>query len=178
MIWRVALAWLPQALAVAIRIAVDSTSKPEQTGLHKFWQASVGSGHARLGLRADWQQQLAAVHRDTGIRGVRFHGSFDDDMGPVATLAPNGSVIYNFTLLDQLYDGILATGVKPIVELSFMPSVIANCTPNATGASHCRTRMHYHALEESPRTPELWHNLVSTFVQHPPNRSTTQTPRS
>ena len=26
--------------------------------LDKFWQASVGSGHATLGLRPDWQNQL------------------------------------------------------------------------------------------------------------------------
>lgn len=43
-------------------------------------------GHAVLGLRPDWQQQLKAVHTDLGIKGVRFHGSFDDDMGPVVEL--------------------------------------------------------------------------------------------
>ena len=41
---------------------------------------------------------------------------------------------YNFTLLDELYDAILGAGMKPIVELSFMPAAIANCTVNTTGA--------------------------------------------
>ena len=94
------------------QLTIDATATPEQTGLAKFWQASVGSGHARLGLRADWQQQLKAVHDDTGIHGVLFHGSFDDDMGPVVTLGKDGEgLVYNFTLIDRLYDGILAAGV-------------------------------------------------------------------
>lgn len=98
-------------------LTIDAAAAPEQTGLTKFWQASVGSGHARLGLRDDWRRQLWAVHEDTGIHGVRFHGSFDDDMGPVVTRGNQGQLKYNFTLLDQLYDGILAAGVRPIVEV-------------------------------------------------------------
>ena len=34
----------------------------------------------QLGLRADWQEQLAKVNRDLGIVGVRFHGSFDGQL--------------------------------------------------------------------------------------------------
>jgi xylan 1,4-beta-xylosidase len=107
------------------QLTIDATATPEQTGLAKFWQASVGSGHARLGLRADWQQQLKAVHDDTGIHGVRFHGSFDDDMGPVVTLGKDGEgLVYNFTLIDRLYDGILAAGV---VSRSNAPTSAAFC---------------------------------------------------
>ena len=87
-----------------------------------------------------WQEQLRAVHNDLGIVGVRFHGSFDDDMGPVVT----GSVanpVYNFTALDTLYDSIMAAGMHPIVELSFMPQAIADCAPGK-----CRTQMHYRGI--------------------------------
>jgi hypothetical protein len=44
---------------------------------------------------------------------------------------PTGLPLYNWTLLDKLYDGILAAGVKPIVELSFMPGVHLPFLPNA-----------------------------------------------
>eukprot|EP01046_Picozoa_sp_COSAG06_P032771 COSAG06_NODE_3298_length_5538_cov_3.853833_3_plen_66_part_00 len=47
-----------------------------------------------------------------------------------------------------------------------MPLAIANCTANTRGPSHCRTRMHYHALEESPRNYSMWEDLVSSFVRH------------
>ena len=49
--------------------------------LHQPWQWCVGSGHATLALRADWQAQLAQARRDLGFKHVRFHGIFDDDMG-------------------------------------------------------------------------------------------------
>ena len=144
-----------------VPLSVELTSPPEQQ-LVKFWQASVGSGHAKLGLRADWRAQLKAVHDDLGIHGVRFHGSFDDDMGPVAVAdKTTGGISYNFTGLDALYDGIMAAGVKPIVELSFMPEAIANCVPGK-----CRTGMHYRGIEEHPRTWGLWGDLVHAFVSH------------
>ena len=62
-----------------VNIDLDATG----SSLEPFWKASVGSGHALLGLRDDWRAQLGAVHRDLGITGVRFHGSFDDDMSVV-----------------------------------------------------------------------------------------------
>jgi xylan 1,4-beta-xylosidase len=68
-------------------VTVDARSSAPALPLSHFWKTSVGSGHAALGLRTDWQEQLAAVHRDLGIQGVRFHGSFDDDMGPVVVAA-------------------------------------------------------------------------------------------
>ena len=79
----------PPSLTTA---AIDLTSKAT-TPLSHYWKASVGSGHARLGLRKDWQQQLAAVSRDIGITGVRFHGLFDDDMN-VMTRATNCTLLY------------------------------------------------------------------------------------
>ena len=161
-------------------VSVDVSAPPELSSFVKFWQASVGSGHGALGvpgaiapgpvpvgpggsLGQMWQEQLKAVHDDLGIHGVRFHGSFDDDRGPVATGcdARGRSCTFNFTGLDVLYDGIMATGVKPIVELSFMPSAIANCTPG-----HCPTGMHYRGVEAHPKSWEAWADLVGAFASH------------
>jgi xylan 1,4-beta-xylosidase len=132
------------------------------TPLTHFWKASVGSGHAKLGLRADWQQQLSNVHRDTGIAGVRFHGSFDDDMGPVVVGDPTkGPVTYNFSLQDKLWDGIKAAGVRPIVELSFMPQALANCAPGK-----CHTTMYYKGIATPPKRFNDWYDLIKAFASH------------
>jgi len=53
----------------------------ESTPLPHFWEHTVGSGHATLGLRADWQAQLKRAHQDLGMQHVRFHGILSDDMG-------------------------------------------------------------------------------------------------
>jgi hypothetical protein len=147
-------------------VTVDA--RANGTPLLHSWKASVGSGHALLGLREDWQQQLAAVRRDLGIVGVRFHGSFDDDMGPVVTNSSTGGggVMYNFTLLDALYDGIIAAGVTPIVELSFMPYALADCFP----LSKCRTTMYYKGITVRPRDFQDWYDLVAAFAAHAVDR--------
>ena len=38
---------------------------------------------------------------------------------------PNGQVVYNWQYIDEVYDRMLAVGVKPFVELSFFPKGIA-----------------------------------------------------
>ena len=132
-----------------------------------------------MGLRDDWQAQLTAAVRDLGVRGVRFHGHFDDDMGPVVS-GTMAAPVYNFTLVDKLHDNILSAGAKPIVELSFMPAVLANCTwtaPNHSrvvpagtvvnpGHAPCRTGMAYKHIDMLPVTWDMWYRLVRTFALH------------
>lgn len=38
-----------------------------------FSERTVGSGHATLALRADWQRQLRQCQKELGFRHVRFH---------------------------------------------------------------------------------------------------------
>ena len=37
------------------------------------WEECVGSGHAALALRSDWQQQLLSVHKELGFRYISSH---------------------------------------------------------------------------------------------------------
>jgi xylan 1,4-beta-xylosidase len=48
-----------------------------------YWERCVGSGHAALALRADYQSQLTQITQDLGFKQVRFHGLFVDDMSVV-----------------------------------------------------------------------------------------------
>ena len=94
------------------------------TPLPHFWEHTVGSDHAPMALRADWQQQLKRCHQDLGFRYVRFHGLLSDDMGTV--MPYKNSVLYSFFNIDQVFDFLLSIGMKPFVELSFMPSALAS----------------------------------------------------
>ena len=51
----------------------------------RYWQFCVGSCHAALALRADYQRQLKRAHDELGFQRVRFHGIFDDDMQVVTS---------------------------------------------------------------------------------------------
>ena len=97
-----------------------STSRP----LRQPWQWCVGSGHATLALRADWQAQLAAARRDLGFRYVRFHGILDDDMGTL--ICQSDELLYSFFNTDRIFDFLLSIGMKPVVELSFMPRTLSS----------------------------------------------------
>jgi len=115
-----------------------------------FWEQMFGSGRAVLSLREDWRHDLRRTREATGFRYVRFHGIFDDEVG----LYPD----YNFSYIDQIYDRLLEDGVKPFVELSFMPKALASSqTPHA---------FWYKPLPNPPASYEKWADLISHFTRH------------
>src|SRR5512138_2261828 len=80
------------------------------------WEHTIGSGHALLALRADWQQQLRRCHEELGVRYVRFHGLLCDDVGTL--ICQSDKLLYSFFNADQIIDFLLSIGMRPFVELS------------------------------------------------------------
>jgi xylan 1,4-beta-xylosidase len=89
-----------------------------------FWEHCVGSDHALMALRADWQRQLKRCHKELGFQYVRFHGLLSDDVGTVRN--ENRKTLYSFFNADQIFDYLLSIEMKPFVELSFMPEALAS----------------------------------------------------
>ncbi len=83
-----------------------------------------GSGRASLSLRDSYRRDLRTVKGATGIEYIRFHAIFHDELG-VYDEDIDGKPVYNFSYVDQIYDGLLENGVRPFVELSFMPKKLA-----------------------------------------------------
>jgi xylan 1,4-beta-xylosidase len=123
--------------------------------LHQPWQWCVGSGHATLALRADWQAQLAQAHRELGFRYVRFHGILDDDMGTL--IDQNDQPLYSFFNIDRIFDFLLSIGMKPVVELSFMPRMLS---------SGSNIVFHYQGNITPPKDPEAWSELIGRLAAH------------
>ena len=92
-----------------------------------FWEPMFGSGRANLTLRESYRQDLRQVKQITDVEFIRFHAIFLDDMG-VYDEDSEGRPIYNFSYVDQAYDGLLQIGVRPFVELSFMPKKLTSDT--------------------------------------------------
>jgi xylan 1,4-beta-xylosidase len=93
--------------------------------LNTMFKFCVGAGRANEGLRADWQRQLAYAHRECGFQYIRMHGLFTDDMG-VYREDNHGNPEYNWQYIDELYDFLHSIGMKPFVELGFMPDALAS----------------------------------------------------
>jgi xylan 1,4-beta-xylosidase len=94
------------------------------TPLPHCWEHTVGSCHAPLALRADWQAQLRQCHEDLGFRYVRFHGLLSDDVGTL--IRHQDRLLHSFLNADRIFDFLLSIGMKPFVELSFMPQALAS----------------------------------------------------
>lgn len=145
----------PAAPAEAKRIVaadVRATAGP----LNRMYNFCVGAGRANEGLRADWQRQLRRVHADCGFRYIRFHGLFDDDMG-VYQEDRLGRPVYNWQYVDELFDFLGSIGMKPFVELGFMPTALASGT---------QTIFWYRANVTPPKDYARWEAFVAAFVRH------------
>lgn len=135
----------------------------ETARVSKHWQFCVGSGHAALAQRNDYVEQLKLVHDELGIARVRFHGIFNDDMNacvrlsdhlPVATR--NKTKIYDFYQVARVYDNLLAVGVKPFVEIGFMPKALA---------SGKKTVFYYRGNVTLPKKMEEWQEFIRAFAR-------------
>ena len=135
-----------------------------------FWEQTFGSGRAILSLRADYRTDLHTVKQATDFKSIRFHGILDDEVGlydparqtknpGLAAQAANDASIYNFSYVDQIYDGLLAEHVRPFVELSFMPTKMA-ADPTLTHP------FFGHPSTSPPKDYALWDAMIKAFATH------------
>lgn len=116
-----------------------------------------GSGRAILSLRESYRNDLRSVKQATGFDFIRFHAIFHDEVGLYDEDAA-GNPLYNFSYVDQIYDGLLQNGVRPFVELSFMPAKLA--------AKPIMQDFWYHPISSPPKDFAKWGALVTQFAQH------------
>jgi xylan 1,4-beta-xylosidase len=151
----VALAVPLAAQAPTETITIDANA-PTHPFPH-FWEQMFGSGRAVLSLRDSYRQDLWNVHNITHFQYIRFHGILNDDVG-IYGENKHGNPVYNFSYVDQIYDGLLATGVKPFVEISFMPYKLA--------ASEFFQSFWYRPNISPPKDYGIWDDMITQFVKH------------
>jgi xylan 1,4-beta-xylosidase len=137
---------------------VEIDGHAQTTPFPHYWEQMFGSGRAILTLRESYREDLRAVKQVADFRYVRFHAIFHDEMG-VYNEDEHGNPVYNFSYVDQVYDGLLKNGVKPFVEISFMPKKLA-FNPDALHP------FWYKQNVSPPKTIEGWDALVQHFAQH------------
>ena len=111
------------ASAASYDIAIDASNSP--SGNPRFWSTAVGVGTASLTLRADLQTQYKLANRELGMQRVRGHGVLKDDMGIFQWTGGTATPTYDWTKLDTYLAAIAAAGMRPMMELSFMPTALA-----------------------------------------------------
>ncbi len=137
-------------------VTVDA--KAASTPFPHFWEEMFGSGRAILTLREAYREDLRAVKKVADFRYVRFHAILHDEVG-VYNEDEHGNPVYNFAYVDSIYDGLLKNGVRPIVEISFMPKKLA-FNPDALHP------FWYKQNVSPPKSMERWDGLIQHFAQH------------
>ena len=147
---------LNSAYAQKETVVIDAGAQSHP--LPHFWEHMFGSGRAILSLRDSYRQDLREVKAVTGMQYVRFHAIFHDEVG-VFDEDAQGKPIYNFSYVDQIYDGLLQDGVRPFVELSFMPKKLAS----NKDALHA---FWYKQNVSPPNDYSKWDELITQFTKH------------
>jgi xylan 1,4-beta-xylosidase len=144
-----------QTAAASSQVLVIDAAAPSHPFPH-FWEHIFGSGRAILSLRGSYRDDLRKVKQVTDFQYVRFHAILDDEVG-VYDEDKQGNPVYNFSYVDQIYDGLLQNGVRPYVELSFMPNKLA--------AKDVHQAFWYKPNVSPPKDWERWEDLIYQFVR-------------
>ncbi len=126
------------------------------TRFEHFWSKCVGAGRANEGLRASWLEHLKLSKELCGFEYCRFHGLFHSDMFVYKEVGGKGK--YNWQYIDDLFDRMLDIGVKPFVELGFLPKDMAS-DPEAL-------QFWWKGYVSVPKDYQKWGELVSEFTKH------------
>ena len=133
--------------------------KETEAVFHNQATMCVGSGRMDLALQEEYQQHLALVQKEIGFSYIRGHGLFCDQMGIYREVEQDGRKVpfYNFTYVDRIFDSYLKKGIKPFVELGFMPSALA---------SGQQTVFYWKGNVTLPEDVGKWQQLVRKTLEH------------
>ena len=166
-----------RAHATSYNITVDASK--QTAGNPKFWAASVGTGTASLTLRSDLETHYKIGNREAGFQRVRGHGVLNDDMGIY-----KGPGSYSWTNFDKYLTSIVSAGMRPVMEMDFMPTALASngnsrdSYKNATDyknfiqavAQHCVDKygmadvsQWYWEIWNEPDYPGFWNGKITDY---------------
>jgi xylan 1,4-beta-xylosidase len=134
-------------------IVVDSNGNGPSIVPH--WRVCVGGGRTAEALRGQFQRHLEMLQHDMPFSYLRMHGVFHEDM--MVYRESEGRPVFNWQYVDMAYDHWLSIGIRPFVELGFMPYDLA---------SGDDTVFWWRGNITPPRDWARWELLVERFVDH------------
>ena len=120
----------------------------------------IGTGRMGLALHKEYYDQLKLVQEHIGFSHIRGHGLFCDDMAIYQEYKnAQGETVteYNFTYLDRVLDSYQELGLRPFLELGFMPEKMA---------SGDQTVFYWKGNTTPPKDYAQWRALVQALLRH------------
>ncbi|MEO3924283.1 xylan 1,4-beta-xylosidase [Micromonosporaceae bacterium B7E4] len=147
-----------------VRVMVEASGPTRP--VHRPWRPMIGSEHLSHLLSAettggrpigaDLAEALRIMRTELGIGSVRAHAILCDDLGVYREV--DGAPVHDFSGVDEVYDKLLGLGLRPVVELSFMPRDLAG--------DPSKTVFAYGAVVSPPRDWQRWAELIRALVGH------------
>jgi xylan 1,4-beta-xylosidase len=134
--------------------------------LHRPWRSMIGAEHlsqleygagpggSRIG--DEFAEALRMAHDELGVQAVRALAILHDELGVYREV--DGHPVHDFSAIDRIYDRVLDLGLRPIVEVSFMPHDLAR-DPD-------KTVFAYRAIVSPPDDWDRWEGLVGALAAH------------
>jgi xylan 1,4-beta-xylosidase len=168
---RVPQAWSARAIASTsagppgvVRVGVDAgtvTGRLDRVwrmvGAERLSQLRLDGTAANEAIAAEFAAALEFARSDLGARLVRAHAILHDD-NAVVRRDPAGRLHFDFSRVDAIYDQLLGLGLRPVVELSFMPAALA-LDPEQTVFT-------YRGIISPPADWAEWRTLVTELTAH------------
>jgi len=148
----------------ACRVVIDATrvvgplDRPwrPMIGAERLCQLDHGVGAGGRHIGDEFAEALRMAHHELGVEAVRAHAILHDDLGTYREV--DGRPVHDFAGIDRIYDRILDIGLRPVVEVGFMPRDLAR-NPDATV-------FEYDAIVSPPKDWDRWQALVGDLAAH------------
>jgi xylan 1,4-beta-xylosidase len=150
--------------AGTVAITVDASAVIGPT--HRPWRPMIGSEHLSQlestetsggrPIGEEFEQALRLAHDELGVEAVRAHAILNDDLGAYREV--DGRPVHDFAGIDRIYQRVLDMGLRPIVELSFMPRDLAS--------DPSKTVFDYGAIISPPKDWDRWESLIAELTAH------------
>jgi xylan 1,4-beta-xylosidase len=149
--------------AATYTIAVNANTK---TGSwNRFYERGVASDHMHTVLSTAYgrgiKHAMKLAHDSCGFEYIRGHGVLDDD-DAVYSEDASGNAVYTWAGIDGVYDSIIAAGMRPLVEISFMPNKLAS----AQSWTNSVWYNGYPGNWNAPKDWGKWKAFMGAFLMH------------
>lgn len=136
-----------------LKINGNNNLKTLKHTFHNF----TSVGRARELLMETIQQQIRILQKEIGFRFIKFHGLLDDSM-MLYNEDHNGTPYLSYLYVDQVIDFLLSVGLKPLIQLSFMPKLLAK--------DPTKTLFYNPVILSEPKDYSKWKFLITNLTRH------------
>ena len=137
--------------SIALRASLSAEGRLHT--LKHSWKKLLAINSASAILISDNQEILKKVQKEIGYEYIKFNGILSDDMHIYAE--KDGRPVYSFVYVDKVLDFLLSIGLKPMIQLSFLPEELAKDRKKLFGY-----------LVSEPSDTRKWADLAEALILH------------